>query len=96
MNYSCDGLFGEPTIPSKEGVTFFFVFTQFLPHRFYSLTKFVDLRLSFLLFLQQFVTFGSESVEDILFETNFLRSTVMIIQDESVEIGLRVEVMERT
>ena len=93
--YRSDNLLAEATVSPEKRVALFSFFSELLPHWFNGSSKLIDLCLSFLFLIEQFITFRGQSVEDILLEADFLRSVVVIIENQSVKFGLRVEVMKR-
>jgi len=93
--YGIDDLLAEATVPPEKRVAIFSLFSELLPHGLNGSSKIIDLCLSFLFLIEQFITFRGKSVEDVLLETNFLRGVVVIIENQSVKVGLRVEVMKR-
>ena len=93
--YRSDNLLAEATVSPEKRVAVFSFFSELLPHGFNGSSKLVDLCLSFLFLIEQFITFRGQSVENILLEADFLRSVVVIIKNQSVKVGLRIEVMKR-
>ena len=93
--YRSDNLLAEATVSPEKRIAVFSFFSELLPHGFNGSSKLVDLCLSFLFLIEQFITFRGQSVEDILLEADFLRSVVVIIENQSVKVGLRIEVMKR-
>ena len=84
--YRSNHFLTESAISPKECIAIPFIFSQFLPHGFDGLTKFSNFCLSLLLFLKQLISFGSQLIEILLFETNLLWGGIVVIKNESVEI----------
>jgi len=92
--YRGDDFLAKATVSPKKRIAILSFLSKLLPHWFDGASEIVYLCLSFLFLIEQFITLRSESIENILLEADFLWSIVVIIEDQSVKVGLRVEVMK--
>ena len=93
--YGSNHFLTKSAISPEKSITLLSFFAKLLPHGFDGLTKVIDFSLPILLLLEQFVALPCESVEDVLFETNFFWGIVVIFENESVKIRLRIEMVKR-